>query len=212
MDMYRTPLLTAREASRHLDMPESTLDAWIATSAGRRPLIHAVTPERRGWPRLPFVAIIEAHVLRSLRQLGAPMSDIRLAADFVREEFGDEYALASQRISTDGVDCFVDLVDRSLFHVKANQFVIREVIADYLNYVRWDDEGRPTQLKLRQYPESAEVVIDPRFGWGGPVLASSKIPVSSMLDLWKTGESIDVVAEEFGLSRSVTEDVLRAAA
>lgn len=76
-------------------MPESTLDSWIVSRRGSPALIHAVTPERRGWPRLPFVAIIEAYLLRSLRELGAPMDEVRKAAAIVREECGDEYALAT---------------------------------------------------------------------------------------------------------------------
>jgi len=33
IDIYTTPLLTAREAARHLRMPESTLDNWLAASS-----------------------------------------------------------------------------------------------------------------------------------------------------------------------------------
>jgi uncharacterized protein (DUF433 family) len=213
VDMYTTPILTARDAARHLRMPESTLDVWIAKQRAAAPLIHSVTPERRGWPRLPFVAVIEAYVLRSLRDLGATMDEIRQTAAFVREEFGDEYALASKRIASDGVDLFVELAEtRQLFSVKHNQYGIREVLSQYLQYVTWDDEGKPKRLRLQQYPEGAAVVIDPRFGWGSPVLEHSKVPVDAMLALWKAGDPMSVVAEEFDLPVDVVEDVLRAAA
>lgn len=212
MNIYTTPLLTAREAARHLRMPESTLDAWIASSTEHSPLIHAVTPERRGWPRLPFIAIIEAFVLRSLRDLNVPLGEIRMAADVVRRELRDEYALASRRIATDGVALFVELADASLLHVRGNQFTLREVVNDYLRFITWDEDGLPARLRLRQYPETASVIIDPRFGWGAPVLEASKVPVDAMLELWRAGEPMTVVAEEFELSPSIVEDVLRAAA
>ena len=61
--------IAARETARHLRMPESTLNVWLAKPS-TAPLVHSVTPEKRGWPRVPFVGIIEAYVLRSLRQLG----------------------------------------------------------------------------------------------------------------------------------------------
>jgi hypothetical protein len=64
IDLYRTPLLTARETARHLKMPESTLNVWLAAGP-HEPLVHAVRPEQRGWPRVPFVGIVEAHVLRA---------------------------------------------------------------------------------------------------------------------------------------------------
>ncbi|MDO9458472.1 DUF433 domain-containing protein [Nocardioides sp.] len=211
MDANHTPLLTAREAARHLRMPESTLDSWIVSRRGEPSLIHAVTPEQRGWPRLPFVAIIEAYVLRPLRELGAPMDEVRKAAAIVREEFGDEYALATQRIATDGVDLFVRLADDSMLQVKHQQLGIREVLDGYLHYVTWDDEGRPAQLRLSQYPDAAAVIIDPRFGWGSPVLASSKVPVDAVLQLWRNGDPMADVAAEYGLITDVVEGVLRAA-
>lgn len=210
--MFNTPILTARDAARHLRMPESTLDVWIAKQASSAPLIHSIDPERRGWPRLPFVAVIEAYVLRSLRDLGASMSEIRETAEFVRNEFGDEYALASQRIASDGVDLFVELAGKQFFSVKRNQFGIREVLTHYLQYVTWDDDGKPKRLRLQQYPEGAAVVIDPRFGWGSPVLERSKVPVEAMLSLWRAGDPMTVVAQEFDLPVGVVEDVLRAAA
>jgi uncharacterized protein (DUF433 family) len=211
MDAFATPLLTARDAARHLRMPESTLDTWIRSQPGGSPLIHAVVPERRGAPRLPFVAVVEAYVLRSLRELGAPMDQLRLAAATVRHELGDEYALANRRIATDGVDVFVRLADDSVLQVRHQQLGIREVLADYLTYVSWDDDGRPTRLRLSQYPDAAAVVIDPRFGWGSPVLSESKVPVDAVVQLWRSGEPMADVAAEYGLSTAVVEDVLRAA-
>lgn len=59
IDYYSNPILTAR----YLGMPESTLDVWLL-ERGLTPLVHAVRPERRGWPRVPFVGVIEAYVLR----------------------------------------------------------------------------------------------------------------------------------------------------
>lgn len=210
-DIYRTPLLTARETARHLDMPESTLDVWLAAPAGE-PLVHGVVPMRRGWPRVPFVGIVEAYVLRSFRQLDVTMEDVRTAAQIIRTEFKDPYALASERMAYDGVALFVRLADRSVIQVRDKQGAFVEVLSDYLRYIKWDEGGRAQLLKLRKYPDDAEVVIDPRFGWGAPVLAKQKVPVDALYSLWRTGESMDVVAEEFGMSRNLVEDVCRAVA
>ncbi|HEY0472564.1 MAG TPA: DUF433 domain-containing protein, partial [Kribbella sp.] len=87
-----------------------------------------------------------------------------------------------------------------------------EVISECLTYISWDASGGPALLRLPQYPSEAEVVIDPRFGWGGPVLASSKVPLEAMVSLWRSGESIKTVAEEYELPPDVVENVLRQAA
>ncbi len=211
MDIYRTPLLTAREVARHLQMNESTLDRWIRTQAADAPLVHAVTPERRGWPRMPFVAIIEAHVLKALRDLGFSHQEIQAAAAAVRREFGTEYALASQRIASDGVALFIKTADEGLVHATNGDQAIGEVLKDLLRFVSWDEEGTPKTLRLRQYRE-AEVVIDPRFGWGAPVLGASKVPVEALAGLWQAGESIATIAAEYELTPTLVEDALRGSA
>lgn len=209
VDIYRTPILTARETSRYLGMPESTLDQWLSAD---EPLVHSVRPERRGWPRVPFVGVIEAYVLRALRDLGMPMADIRAAVEMVRREFDDPYALARKRIATDGVKVFADLADQGVIHAASGQAAIREILTDHLRYIEWDDAGEAIRLRLSEYPEAADVIIDPRFGWGSPVLGATKVRVADLVDLWRAGEPIATVADEYGLTVDVVEDVLRRAA
>ncbi len=209
LDSYTTPILTARETARYLSMPESTLDRWLVADAA---LVHSVVPARRGGPRIPFVGVVEAHVLRALRQLGLSMFDIRVAALRAREALHDDYALASQRIATDGVSLFLKLADDNVIHAATGQLAMREVLDDSLRYIQWDRDGRAQTLRLKDFPASADVIIDPRFGWGAPVLGRSKVRVSDVVDLWRAGEPITAVAAEYGLDVNVVEDVLRRAA
>lgn len=211
VDIYSTPLLTGRETARFLRMPESTLDEWLRASDGQQ-LVHGVTPERRGWPRVPFVGIIEAYVLRALRDRGISKREIREAAELVRSEFNDPYALATKRIATDGVALFVRLADESIVHAPSRQRAFREVLDEHLQYIEWGDNNEPIRLRLRQFPEAAEVIIDPGFGWGAPVLAESKVKVDDLVNLWRSGESLGTVAEEYGLPADLVEDVVRQAA
>jgi uncharacterized protein (DUF433 family) len=211
IDYYKTPILTARETARYLGMPESTLDVWLLDRA-RSPLVHAVTPERRGWPRVPFVGVIEAYVLRALRDLNLSMHDVRKAAELVREEFDDPYALAHRRIVTDGVDVFVKVADESYVHARHRQLAIAEVFEHHLKQIEWAPNGNAKRLHLRNFPSAADVIIDPRFGWGAPVLAQSKVKVEDLVGLWRSGERLTMIADEYDLTVDVVEDVLRRAA
>lgn len=208
-DSYRTPILTARETARYLDMPESTLDRWLTVDEA---LVHSVQPERRGWPRIPFVGVVEAYVLRALRDLRVPLGEIRAAVTLVREEFDDPYALASRRIATQGVALFVRLADENVIHAVTRQLAIREVLDEHLRFIEWDEAGQAQRLRLRQFPTSADVIIDPRFGWGAPVLGRSKVRVADLVELWRAGEPISGIAAEYDLDTGVVEDVLRHAA
>lgn len=206
------PLLTPKEVARHLRIPESTVYYWLGEQAGGEPLVHRVEPEKRGWPSVPFVAVVEAYVLRSLRDLGLAKHAIREAAAEVRRSFDTPYALATKQITTDGVDIFINYADDGLARVGDNQRPFREVIDDYLHYIRWDTtDGFAASLRLSQYPKAAPVIIDPRFGWGAPVVEATKVPVDAVVDLWSAGERLEDVAYEYGMSRDQVEAICRVA-
>jgi uncharacterized protein (DUF433 family) len=213
VDKFRDPLLTPGETAHHLLMPRSTMYHWLGDDAAGEPLVHRVSPEKRGRPSVPFVAVVEAYVLRSLRDLNLKMRDIREAAATVRREFDTPYGLARKRIATDGIDIFIEYAEDDIRRARDNQQPIRDVIRGYLTYIDWDaSDGFASRLKLRQYPDVAPVIIDPRFAWGRPVLQTSKVPVGAIVDLWQAGESLDTVAEEYGLTRDQAEGICRAAA
>jgi uncharacterized protein (DUF433 family) len=177
--------------------------------------VHSVRPERRGWPSVPFVALVEAYVLRALRGFHLSTEKIQAAAADVRTQFGTEYGLATRRIATDGVDVFVHYLDSDeIARAGDRQMPIRQVIDDYLRYVVWDtDDDFPTRLRLRRYdPAVAEVVIDPRFAWGAPIIEPAKVTVETVLGMWRAGETPDVVADEYGLSVEQVQAIIRVAA
>ncbi|MFI0943600.1 DUF433 domain-containing protein [Streptomyces sp. NPDC021020] len=211
MDKFRDPILTPLETARHLRIASSTMYRWLSETAAGEPLVHAVVAERKGWPSVPFVAVVEAYVLHALRDLGLSFQKIREAAGTVRREFGEPFGLATRRIATDGVDIFVDYAG-DLARARDGQRPIRDVIEEYLRYITWDADGRaPQRLRLAQYPDVAPVIIDPRFGWGAPVVAENKIQVDAIVNLWEAGESLDTVGAEFGMSREQVEAVCRTA-
>lgn len=211
-DKFKDPLLAPSETARHLRIPRPTLYYWLSEKANGEPLVHHVEPEKRGWPSVPFVAVVEAYVLRSLRDLGLQKKTIREAASEVRREFKTPYALATKRICTDGIDIFVHYADNEIARARDGQLPIAEFIKDYLRYITWDASDEfPDRLRLRQYPDDAAVIIDPRFGWGSPVVESSKVPVDAVVNLWLAGESIKEVAYEYDMTSLQVEAICRAA-
>lgn len=211
-DKFKDPLLTPRDTARHLQIPRATVYYWLREKANGEPLVHHVEPARRGWPSVPFVAVVEAYVLRSLRDLGLTKRAIRDAATEVRRTFNTPYALATRRVCTDGIDIFVHYADDDIARARDGQRPIKEVITDYLKYITWDGTNEfADRLRLRQYPDVAPVIIDPRFGWGAPVVESSKVPVDAVVDLWLAGESIEDVAYEYDMTPEQVESICRAA-
>jgi uncharacterized protein (DUF433 family) len=211
IDRFTDGLLTPTETSQYLQIPRSTLESWLHGKAAGAPLVHHVAPSRHGQPSVPFVAVAEAYVLRSLRDLGLRMTEIREAAAAVRKAFDTPYGLVSKRIATDGVDIFIDHGLGDLRRARDGQAPIQEVVADYLRYLSWDaGDEFPSSLRLRQYPPVVPVVIDPRFGHGLPVLEANRVPVKAVIDLWDAGESIDDIAYEYDMTPEEVEALCQA--
>ena len=95
--------------------------------------------------------------------------------------------------ATDGVNLLVDMAashDEPMW-VRAidGQAVIPEVIDRYLKFVTWSKKDRyPTRLDFEAY-EGADVIIDPRFAFGQPVLERQKVRVQDILDAFWAGAS-----------------------
>ncbi|MFI6346420.1 DUF433 domain-containing protein [Streptomyces sp. NPDC050560] len=210
-DRFTEGLLTQAETSFHLQIPPSTLGDWLNGKAAGAPLVHQVEPVRSGQPSVPFVAVAEAYVLRSLRTMGLRMREIREAAEAVRDAFGTPYGLVSRRIATDGVDIFVEHGLDDLRRARDGQAPIREVVDRYLRYLSWEaDDDFPSSLQLQQYGDTVPVLLDPRFGHGLPVVAANRVPVKALIDLWEAGESVENIAYEYDMEPDQVDELRRA--
>jgi uncharacterized protein (DUF433 family) len=177
--------------------------------------VHRLAPESPRAASLPFVAVVEAHMLAGFRELGLSPAELRKSVTRIRRELSDEYALATRRVATDGVSLLIDMAESfenpAWERARDGQRVISEVIQRYLKFVRWDPPHiHATRLRLKTY-QGADVIIDPRFAFGQPVLEREKIRVGDVLDTFWAGESYRTIASEFGVNPDEVEAVIRSA-
>jgi uncharacterized protein (DUF433 family) len=213
---FDVPLFTIDEGARHLAIPASTLRDWTHRTAGPAPLVHRVRPSTPRAASLPFIGMIEAHMLRGFRELGLSASELRSAVTQLRGDSDDEYALATRAVATDGVNLLVNMAQSleespQWVRVRDRQGTIAGVIDQYLKFVTWRAPDRyPLRLTLKAY-QGADVIIDPRFAFGQPVLKREKIRVEDILDAFWAGESYLTIAGEFGVTPDAVEAVIRSA-
>lgn len=228
MDRFATLLYGIGEAAGYLSVPPSTLTSWAYGYERRRPgtrifraepIITAVSPQRAGDPAMPFIGLAEAYALAAFRKAGVPMQRIRPAVDALGRELGLEHALASRRLYTDGAEVLYDYAQhagdtsdgelmRELVVVRNNQRVFSEVVEDYLRRIDFAPDGYAQLIHLPQH-RVAEVTVDPDHAFGCPRFTHGGASVDDVLDLFRSGEPVDVVADEFGLSRNEVEDAIR---
>ncbi|MDR5701163.1 DUF433 domain-containing protein [Agromyces aerolatus] len=206
---YLIPTYSQADVAQIIRASSSTVQRW-ATGYGtatrfQRPLISGV--QRGHGLTVPFIGLAEAFVLNAFRKAGLPMQRIRPAVEVLKSELGIEYALASNRLLTDGAEILYrteDPLDRRLIVVRNHHAVFTEVVEDYLRHIDFGPLGYADQVHLPQYP-GLDVSVRPNINGGQPTLTGSGVPVDAVLGRVRAGEPPTDVAVDYNLSH---EDVL----
>lgn len=200
---FAAPLYTLQQVGQYLGVPRSTLTHW-------RPFVQHIEGSRRQDPSVTFIGLAEAYVLAALRRAGVPLQRIRPAIEVLTDKIGLEHALASHHLYTDGAEILYEWGDEKLTIVRNGQYVIRDVLEEYLRLITWDHDEYPTQLQLPSYQKTT-VITDPRRGFGQPIFAHNGTKVQDALERFWAGEDLHTIADDYGLLLSEVEDAVRVA-
>lgn len=227
-DRFTTPLYSVFEASQYVGVAPSTFRSWASGYVRRsaeRPIVlgDAIVTTIPGQPRgaatIPFVGLAEGLVLAGVRRAGVPLQRIRPALDRLQAEFGLEHVLASKQLYTDGAEVLYDFAEqqqhteagrsaRQLVVVRNNQHVFSQVVDQYLRRIEFGADNYAQVLHLPGY-DDAEVVADPRRGFGQPTFQRGGARVEDVLGMFWAGESLATVAAEYGVPLPQLEAALR---
>jgi uncharacterized protein (DUF433 family) len=227
---FETPLYTVADAARIVDVPSRTLRDWAKGYLRRfpdrpdvsgGPVITFEPPSKHGEPSIPFIGLAEALVLAAVRRSGVPMQRVRPAIAQLAREIGVEHALASRKLFTDGAELLFDYGERrsdtiegrsahDLVVVRNGQRVFVDVISEYLQRIQYGADGYPELIRVPTY-RHADVVVDPNRAFGAPIFERGGARVEDVLERFWADESIDELADEFGVPTDQLEDVLRVA-
>ena len=222
---FDEPLYTVAEAARVIDVPSSTLATWTHGYVRDRAdhpavigeaVVTAFPAEGRA-PSIPFIGLAEAMVLAAVRRSGVPMQRVRPALAALERELGIGHALASRKLYTDGAELLYDFtadqiardVVSSLVVVRNGQHVFVDVVREQLQRIEFAADGYATLLHVPGY--RSEVVCDPMRSFGRPIFVRGGARVDDLIARFQTGESIEELTEEFGVSVADVEDALRVA-
>jgi uncharacterized protein (DUF433 family) len=223
-DLRLVPAYSLAEASHYLRINDATLRSWVV---GRpypvsghvkfsRPVIHLADRQEH---YLSFVNLVEAHVLMAIRRRhGVKLSKVRKALDYVQNQFSIDRPLINQAFQTDGLDLFIERYGKLISASQEGQHAMKEIIGVYLRRVEWDAKGLP--IKLYPFTRNSEsdaapaadprvVVMNPTISFGRPVIDGTGIPVSSIYERYKAGDSVVDLARDFRLETGAIEEAIR---
>lgn len=230
LDRFGDALYTVRDSARYLDVPTSTFRNWAHGYRYRRvdgqdvvgPPVLSTLPRAGAWrPVVPFIGLAEGAVLSAIRRSGVPMQRIRPAIERLDTELGLAHALANRRLYTDGAEVLYDYATsardegaaeaaRELVVVRNGQHVFNDVVDAYLRRLEFHADDYVSLIRLPAY-ETAEVVVESSRGFGQPIFARGGARLDDALALFRAGEALEVVAEEYGMPRDQLEDAVRVA-
>lgn len=199
-------ILTRSEVAHILDLPTAKVRRWSEPGSKRPPLL---TRAPRGFganpPTIPLLGLSEAAAMKHLVE-ERKASPQRLARIVTAAKERDPLAFAREGFFTDGTDIF-HLLDGQLERTKDQQQTLREVLGPFLRRVNFQN-GVMQSFVVRELP-SANVIIDPRFASGRPIVDGDGTPIYAILDELEEGAKAGQIADDFGLPEQVVADVRR---
>jgi len=218
-DLREHPAYGIPEAAGYLRLPVSTLRAWLLGQNYQvgeearffKPVIEIADRKDR---QLSFINLAEAFVLAGIRrEHEIPLPKVRKAVDYLRRSFNTKRPLADEQFETDGIDLFVEKMGSLIGATQEGQIQMREIIRDRLQRVHRDPKGVPQKIVL--FPgrpnkqDSADIVIDPRFSFGRPVIDRFGVRTAILAERFDAGDDIDVLAREYAAPAEAIQNAIR---
>ncbi|WP_437876080.1 DUF433 domain-containing protein [Sorangium sp. So ce513] len=205
------PAYPVPRAARIVRLSPSTLRLWASGDGQHKALFK---PAGRAPLSLSFSNLIEAFVLASMRRVhGVSMQRVRKALGYVGNKLGYARPLIHASFRTDGANLFVQHADRLLNVSAEGQAVLREVLDASLARIDWEGD-----LAVRLYPwvrstgigsQPKTIVVDPRRGFGQPVITGTGIEARIVTERYRAGESVLLLAKDYGVEIEKIEDAIR---
>jgi uncharacterized protein (DUF433 family) len=206
------PLYPLPEAARYARSHVSNVRNWLNgyAVAGRNypPLLRPPSQRPQGELALSFENLIEIALVSALRSNRIPLQTIREAQGIAQREFGD-HPFARRDVYVSGRDIFMkasENIEDGPQHLTAltrgGQRALEPVLEKYLTFVDWE-QGWPRQWR----PTEGLVIQNPEIVFGLPNVGGIRTEV--VRSRFETKESIDFIANDFGLSTDEIQEALR---
>jgi uncharacterized protein (DUF433 family) len=180
--------------------------AWHKDTGDLRTLSH-----KDGGAALSYLQLIEVAVVAAFRKAGISLREIRETREYFRKSLSAEFPFSQYRFKTDGKSLLIEyeqLVGKKkgkgklLAPTKHGQLGWAEIIKtlDGFEYekdlaIRWHVAGT-----------GSPIVIDPRISFGAPTVSGT--PTWVIVGRRNAGESIEDIAEDFGIKKTEVKKAL----
>lgn len=210
------PAYTVTEAARYLKLPLATLRSWTIgreypRSGERARFAPLIRPAHRTPTQLSFYNLIEAHVLRSLRvEHSVQIRAVRDAVRFAEKSLAIDRLLLRKDLRTHAGEVFIDKYGQLVNLTASGQLAMRRLLEEHLKRIEWDEWQFPVRLYpfTATEPTSRTIAIDPKIGFGRPIVLRMGISTGTIADRVDAGEKVADLADDYGLSADEIEEAI----
>lgn len=205
------------EAAKYVGLAPATLRSWVRgrhyrLKDGLGYFEPPIQPPERGQGQLSFWNLVESHVLRALRvEHGVSMEAVRSALDYAEARLGIRHLLRHKDLGTRAGDLFIERYGELVNLTQSGQLALQRLLKDQLKHVEWNPHD---SLAERLFPAITPfgrhdlIMIDPRIGFGRPVVRQAGVSTAVIASRIDAGESVPSVADDYDLDPETIEEVL----
>jgi uncharacterized protein (DUF433 family) len=208
--LYEEPAYGLSEAAVYVKVPYTTLRYWLAGIGNLMPIIQ---PAGSGPIQLSFLNLLECHALAGMRKIyNLRLPKVRRALLRIGKDFPQPHPLISMVFKTDRKDLFIERFGKTINLSQPCDQMSLDFYMMHLERVEMDTKGL-----FRFYPFVAEpsilepklIEINPKIGFGKPVIAGTAISTAIITSRFNARESITALAEEYGCAPEQIEEAIR---
>lgn len=201
------------EAGKLLRVSPTTIRRWLfgyrygphGSRTEQEPLWRPQYGVDQEEPLLGFRDLLEARIVRGLRELHIGLPTIRACLDFAREVVEDDHPFSTRRFKTDGRRLFLESGDGRLIELKVRQHVFKRIVEPSFVDLDFDAEAASRWWLL---PGKRTVVLDPARAFGQPIVAEHAIPTARLAQAFAAEGSVNRVARLYELKPALVRDAL----
>lgn len=206
--IYELPAYGVSEVAQYLRVPYQTLRYWLTGFGKQLPVVAMA-----GDNRLSFMNLLECHVLSGMRRhYNLRLPKVRKALLELKKHPPSSHPLVDTSLETNGVDLFLRELGRVVNLSRHGQREFLPFLELHLRRIEHDPDGLfrffPF-VRERSDSEPRFILIDPKIGFGKPVIAGTGIHTATIAARFNARESVDDLAEEYGRTKREIEEAIR---
>lgn len=215
VDLLLSGALSVQDAADLLGIKSKLVRAWLSGVKGRQaPVIAAQLGAVDSKIAVSFTNLMELRFVAEFHKAGVRLSEIRAILDEAKAFMDHPHPAATQKLfRTDGQKILGEIGKRHgvevLYDLRTKNYEMPTVVIPSLKQdVVFDPDGNIVQW----YPRrgiAPNVIVDPRFSFGRPIMKGSYIPAATLADAAKAEGNFEAVADMYEVSEQQVEEAVR---